>query len=249
VGQHLALEVGLDALLQRHVFGVAQLSNRLGNTLAVAADFGSFISLREGADHGLELRRRETHVQLTVYGLETIQKHLAVVDLLRVAFGKCGQQVADLLLALFTSGDVGQARGFVLLGAGGQIFERRFVFQTGQPFWRGVEVQAKRRSTVILWYSKSSLSNTLLTTSCFHCWPSGTASVGAVLVKGTTVLVLWSRSSQLNLNFPCQAHLAASLGRLIQNSPSHCILPAQRAGQPGACLQFTSGSSVRCLHS
>lgn len=47
------------------------------------------------------------------------------------------------MLALFTSGNAGQARGFVFLGAGGQIFERGFVLQTGQPFWRGMEVQAQ----------------------------------------------------------------------------------------------------------
>jgi F420-0:gamma-glutamyl ligase len=58
-------------------------------------------------DHGLEFRGGQAHVQFTVNGLEAVQKHLAVVDLLGVALGEFGQQVADLLLALFAGGDVG----------------------------------------------------------------------------------------------------------------------------------------------
>lgn len=47
-------------------------SIRLGLTIAVAADFGGFISFRERADHSLELRRGETHVELAVHRLEAI---------------------------------------------------------------------------------------------------------------------------------------------------------------------------------
>ena len=49
MGQHFALEVVLDAFLQRHVLGVAQVGVGLGLAVAVAADVGGLVALAEGA--------------------------------------------------------------------------------------------------------------------------------------------------------------------------------------------------------
>ena len=144
MGQYLALKIGLNAFLERHVFCVAQLRIGLGLTIAVAANFGVFVAFAQGTDHCLEFWGAQTHCQFPVYGLEFFQKHFAVVDLLWMTLGKCGQQVADVLLSLFARRDVELAGGFVFLGAGSEVFEGGFFLQFCQPFWRSVKVEAQR---------------------------------------------------------------------------------------------------------
>ena len=82
--QHLALEIFLDALLERHGLGVAQICVRLGPAVAIQTDDGIFVTLTQGGNHGFEFRRAQMHVTLAVKFTEFNQEILAVHEQLSI---------------------------------------------------------------------------------------------------------------------------------------------------------------------
>ncbi len=66
VGNHFALEILLDAFLERDRFGVAQFGVGLRVSPAITADLGRLVAFTKGCDDSLKLRRRETDASLVV---------------------------------------------------------------------------------------------------------------------------------------------------------------------------------------
>ncbi len=78
VRQHLALEIRLHVLLERHGLGVAQLGVRLGIPLRVAADLGGLVAFAQSREHGPELWAGEAQADFLAGGLEAGEEGFAV---------------------------------------------------------------------------------------------------------------------------------------------------------------------------
>ncbi len=145
VREDFALEVFLNALLQRDALGVAQVGVGLGIAFGVAADFRSFIPLTQCGQDGFQLGGGQADIRRFRRLTQILQELVAIPENPTVRFcAEVREEFADLGLPRLAGGDFLQTDLFVLLVAGGQILERALLLKPGDAFGAGLEIQLQR---------------------------------------------------------------------------------------------------------
>src|SRR6185437_15819612 len=144
VREHFALEVRVDALLERDTFRVTEIRIRFRAAVTVAADLSRLVAIAKGAEDCLELRSGEAHPRGAIQLAQVSKEGRAILVKRRtVRLREVGEEIADFVLTAFTCLDLFEPSLLVLLAAGREVGKPSFGVELRDALLCRLEVQAQ----------------------------------------------------------------------------------------------------------